>query len=150
MMMSTPGPRTARQSSTPATARQREIGQILRFLVIGGTAVLIDLVVYTLLNSFIATALAKGASYVSGMAFSYVGNKHWTFGASGGKSLEPFTYACLYGSTLAINVAVNSAALFVLGGEQTALAFLIATGVTTILNYLGMRFLTRRPASGAA
>ena len=51
----------------------------------------------------------------------------------------------MYAATLAINVAVNAIVRAETGSE--AFAFLTATGITTVLNYLGLRFLAFRAAA---
>ena len=56
---------------------------------------------------------------------------------------EPATYLGLYAVTLGVNVAVNAGVLAALPGA-TLFAFLAATGLTTVHNYLGLRLLTFR------
>ncbi|MCH8275001.1 MAG: hypothetical protein IH851_09445 [Armatimonadetes bacterium] len=58
-------------------------------------------------------------------------------------------FCALYAATLAVNVAINSAALFLLGGGEPALAmaFLAATGASATLNFLGMKFLVFKPGA---
>jgi putative flippase GtrA len=121
---------------------------IRRFLVIGVLSVLCDLATYGLLLKLeILVPIAKGVSYVTGMVFGFYGNKFWTFESPQKSIAEPITYLLLYAVTLGVNVGINS---FLLGqlsdpiGPTLAkgFAFLVATGTTTILNFLGMRLLT--------
>jgi hypothetical protein len=53
-------------------------------------------------------------------------------------------YLILYGCTLLLNIGCNQLALAVLGSPQKLLAFLFATGVTMVTNFLGMKFVTFR------
>ncbi|MEX2114111.1 MAG: GtrA family protein [Pirellulales bacterium] len=119
--------------------------QIVRFLIVGALSVAVDLACYMLFAAtlFFATSLAKGLSYIVGMAVGFVGNKYWTFGSARRAADEPVTYVALYTVTLAVNIGVNAAVLSVTGG-WTLPAFLVATGVTTVLNFLGMRLVTFR------
>ena len=119
--------------------------QIVRFLVVGLVSVAVDLACYMFLGTilFFATSVAKGISYLAGMAVGFVGNKYWTFGSARRSASEPVTYVVLYVVTLAVNIGVNSAVLSITGG-WTVPAFLLATGVTTVLNFLGMRLITFR------
>jgi putative flippase GtrA len=119
--------------------------QIVRFLVVGCVSVAVDLVCYMFLGTilFFATSVAKGISYLAGMAVGFVGNKYWTFGSARRSASEPVTYAVLYVVTLAVNIGVNSAVLGITGGWK-APAFLLATAITTVLNFLGMRLITFR------
>ncbi len=119
--------------------------QLLRFLVVGTSSVAVDFVAYRLL---LASAwpwdVAKGASYLAGVVVGFFGNKWWTFESSRRSAAEPILYFVLYSITLAVNVVCNRGALFALGEGGGVWAFLFATGVTTVLNFLGMRFVTFR------
>ena len=127
--------------------------QILRFLVIGGSSVAIDLVVYLALVGLLDPVLSKAISYVAGMLFGYVGNKFWTFESSRRSLAEPAVYIVLYALTLAVNVGLNSLCISVFENLQLApptariLAFFIATGTTTVLNFVGLKHFAFRPTS---
>ncbi len=119
--------------------------QVIRFLLVGCSSVAVDLACYLLLVAAfdVATTWSKGASYVVGMTVGFVGNKYWTFGSARRSASEPVTYVVLYAVTLAVNIGVNAAVLSITGGWKLP-AFLVATGVTTVLNFLGMRLFTFR------
>jgi putative flippase GtrA len=124
--------------------------QLCRFLVIGLSSVFVDLAVYAFLAGFgTPTHWAKGISYIAGMLIGFVGNKFWTFECRTASVSEPVLYVLLYLATLVINVVVNAgvlgaASLLLPSLCAAALAFLIATGVTTVLNFLGMRLVAFR------
>ena len=123
---------------------------IRRFLVIGVLSVLIDRATYgLLLKTGLYVFLAKGISYVTGMSFGFFGNKYWTFQSPQKSVAEPVVYLAVYAVTLGVNMAINAFLLVQLSeqlGQSLALevAFLVATGVTTVLNFLGMRLLAFR------
>lgn len=119
--------------------------QVLRFLVVGGASVAVDLVCYFALTTTLAfpPSVAKCLSYVAGMAVGFVGNKFWTFGSARRSASEPLSYTVLYAVTLAVNIGVNAIVLSITGGWKLP-AFLVATGVTTVLNFVGMRLFTFR------
>ena len=121
--------------------------QLQRFLIVGFTTVAIDFAVYRLLLfADTPTAPAKALGFVAGTIFAYFTNRLWTFdGAKGGRTVFGM-FVGLYLSTLAVNVGVNSAALAILGedGMLTSLAFLIATGTSATLNFVGMRMIVLR------
>ena len=127
-----------------------EARHIRRFLVVGGLSVGVDLAIYAGLSSLgLCVPLAKGISYVCGMGLGFVLNKTWTFQSRHDARSEAILYACLYVATLGINVLANQLLLAVLGsrispGWAGSAAFLVATGLTTVLNYLGMRFVAFR------
>jgi putative flippase GtrA len=109
-----------------------------------------DLGTYALFLSLDQSAdLAKGIGYVAGMIVGFVLNKAWTFRSRDAASGEIATYVLLYAITLVINIGLNRVMTGALAGllpRQTAIAgaFLVATGTTTVLNFLGMRFITFR------
>ncbi len=112
----------------------------------GSTSVLVDGLVYRGLA--VATGLSldagKGVSYLAGVVVGFAGNKFWTFESSRRTVAEPISYLTLYAVTLLVNIVCNRLALSVLGTGQALWAFLFATGVTTVLNFLGMRLITFR------
>jgi putative flippase GtrA len=60
-------------------------------------------------------------------------------------------FALLYGTTLTFNVLVNAVSLHILQGMIWGKqgAFLLATGVSAFLNFLGMKYLVFRQRPGA-
>lgn len=116
--------------------------QSLRFLLVGGTTVLLDLAVYgSLLWSGIAVSPAKAAGFVAGTLFAYVANWLFTFGGAAGGGRTMMRFAAVYTVNLGVNVAANALVLLVLGTSRAALiaAFLVATGLSATLNFLGMK-----------
>lgn len=136
---------SAGNATSPAGPRpdRRELGRVVRFVVIGCTCTAIDYCTNRLLSEPIGPHAAKGLSYVSGMLIGFVGNKFWTFGSRKQASSEVVGYVALYVCTLGVNVGVNAAVLFIWPSAKT-LAFLAATGVTTVLNYIGLRLVAFR------
>lgn len=122
--------------------KNRSTGQLLRFLVVGVSNVLVDLVGYQVLLSLgTPPAPAKGASYALGMVWGYFGNKFWTFKSTSTSVREPLWYILVYAVGLIANVAVNALVLSILGDNYRLFAFLAATGVSTVMNFCGMKFL---------
>jgi putative flippase GtrA len=121
---------------------------LIRFLVIGACSTTIDLGAYLLLAQLggVAPAVAKTCSYLTGMTPGFLGNKFWTFGSKRRTFSEPAIYFSLYVLTLLVNVVLNSAALAVLGRSLSLklAAFVLATTVTTMLNFLGLRLIAFR------
>lgn len=119
--------------------------ELVRFLFGGGSAVLVDFAAYHLLMRLgMGRDLAKGASFFCGAAVGFVINKLWTFESRGFSKGEIARYAILYSCTSVVNSLVNRAALSLLSVE--ILGFLCATGVSTVLNFLGQKyFVFRKP-----
>lgn len=115
-----------------------KIQEILKFLVGGGSAVLVDAVLYALLKCYIDLSAAKIISYVAGAAVGFVINKLWTFESRRFRLSEIFKYIALYACSAMANAGVNRLVLWII--PNTVFAFLCATGVSTIINFLGQKF----------
>lgn len=118
--------------------------EIGRFLVVGCTAVLTDLLVYSVLIRFMPYPAAKALSFIAGSVISYLANKFWTFEQHKKDHTEIIRFIVLYLSTLVANVLVNNAALFVFP-TLVWFAFLCATGTSTILNFIGQKWWVFQP-----
>ena len=112
--------------------------EILKFLVGGGSAVMTDALLYWLLQTVgMELAFAKAISFIAGSIVGFIINKLWTFQAKRFSFTEILKYAVLYACT-----GVNSAVLHIINIQ--ILGFLCATGVSTILNFLGQKFFVFR------
>lgn len=113
--------------------------QLLRFLLVGSTTVLIDFLVYTILINILPIPASKIVSFLSGTVFAYFANKLWTFEKVGISHKELVSFFILYGITLFINVSINQAVLHFLP-DAILIAFLAATGTSTVLNFIGQKW----------
>lgn len=124
--------------------------QLIRFGVIGGAAVAIDAILYIYLSPVIGESDGKACSYFAGMIWGFFGNKFWTFQSTARSAREPLVYVVFYGFTLVLNVLCNKATLdfcTLLGvGDaiSKSLGFVVATGITTILNFIGLKYIAFR------
>jgi putative flippase GtrA len=125
--------------------------ELAMFLVVGATTVLVDFVSYRGLIGFevMSIDMAKATGFLIGTLFAYFANRFWTFGHKPHVPGSAWRFAVLYASTLGANVLINSLALKLFADEIAAipLAFLVATGVSASLNFLGMKFFVFRPNS---
>lgn len=119
-----------------------ELKEILKFLIGGGSAVLIDAAVYAFFKQKIDLSLAKVISYVSGAVAGFVINKLWTFGSKRFLVSEVLKYVFLYTFSAAINALMNRIVLYLT--DNTVFAFLCATGMSTVINFLGQKFMVFR------
>ena len=131
------------------------------FLIVGTLTVLLDFAVYRALVTWAATNVdaAKGISFLSGTVFAYFANRHWTFGQQAAPAGSAWRFAVLYATTLAANVVLNAGVLAGLSHASDSyspvmavqLAFLLATAVSAVLNFFGMKFFvfTAPPATTA-
>ena len=121
--------------------------QLVRFVLIGGLAALVDLGVYQLLLLLDAWApLAKGISFILGTTTAYLLNRRFTFASSSGGSGRFVGFLVLYGSTFVVNVGVASLVLHLLGAPTVGtpavpalIAWFVAQACATTINFIVMR-----------
>jgi putative flippase GtrA len=126
------------------------IVQALRFGIVGLSNTLVDAVLYLVLTRglpFFALypALAKALSYSAGVINSFYWNKNWTFRSRierpAWKAFLPFVLVNLLG--VLINAGIMQMCLRLLRLDET-LAFISATGVTLVWNFLASKFIVFR------
>jgi putative flippase GtrA len=122
--------------------------ELLVFLVVGSLTVLLDFLSYRCLlwTGWTTTGAAKAAGFIIGTVFAYFANRAFTFGHRTHAPGSAWRFALLYAVSLAANVGVNALVLGLLAGMTLAVqgAFLVATGVSTVLNFLGMKLFVFR------
>jgi putative flippase GtrA len=120
--------------------------QSLRFLVVGLGTLLLDYACYRgLLSVGVEISPAKAAGFVVGTTAAYLVNRAWTFRSRGGAAAVA-SFVVLYAVTLALNVAVNAGLVGALEGTAYRIeaAFLAAQAVTSLANFLGLRYVVFR------
>ena len=116
-----------------------KIKEVLRFLVGGGTAVVVDFCIYRLLLLFSWNMdIAKMISFICGAGVGFIINKFWTFERKRFVIKEVLKYVALYTCTGVINAIVNRCTLSIINIQ--IVGFLVATGVSTVLNFLGQKY----------
>jgi putative flippase GtrA len=131
---------------------------LLGFILVGLFATGFDFIIYSLLHVYLSYSIAKACSFLSGSCLVYLLNKFFTFKQPKHSQAEMLRFLILYSLTLCANVLVNSLSLAMLPNwvkpinlllnpqEIIILAFIIATGVSTILNFFGQKFWVFRSA----
>ena len=113
--------------------------ELLKYIFVGLSTVLIDFLIYKFLIKFVVIYLAKTISFLSGTFFSYQLNRSWTF-KSGKKTLSQFIkYLIIHITSLVINVFINSLLLDTFSKNyflSYEVSFLIATLTSAIYNFL--------------
>jgi putative flippase GtrA len=117
--------------------------QIIRFLFAGCGAVGTDTFVYFMLVhnylNYVGYNWAKFIAFISGTFTAFIINKYWTFESKQKSLFEVVAFMILYFTTLGLNVSVNHIILYI-SGNLTILAFVVATGCSTVANFLGQKF----------
>lgn len=116
-------------------------------MLVGAFSALVDYGVYSaLLLLDTPVHLAKALSFVAGTTTAYLLNRRFTFHSAGGAGrFAGFTV--LYATTFAVNVGVNAAALTLLPDTplRITLAWLVAQGSATAINFVMLRTVVFRP-----
>jgi putative flippase GtrA len=127
--------------------RDERVRSLLRFLVVGCTTVVVDGLSYTLLSAAgVPVDLAKAGGFLTGAVFAYFANWRFTFGARRSRWSE-LLFVVVYALALGLNVATNALVRDWLGNSAvgSVLAFLTATGLSAVWNFVGMSlFVFRR------
>lgn len=121
------------------------------FLIVGLLTVAIDFLmyrglIYINLFGFDSVNLAKGLSFIGGTIFAYFANRFWTFNQQITSSGSVIRFSLVYIIGLLANIAINHLSIawlssMILTPEYILLiAFLLATGVSATLNFIGMKF----------
>ena len=117
--------------------------EIFRFLIGGGSAVLVDYILYNiLLTRGVFLSESKGLSFICGATVGFIINKFWTFESLSFSKREIGRYVILYSLSAFVNTIANKIVLF--ATDIGILAFLCATAVSTIMNFLGQKFFVFR------
>ncbi|MDI6808610.1 MAG: GtrA family protein [Candidatus Eisenbacteria bacterium] len=123
-----------------------QVGEMVRFVIVGCMAVATDFLVYfalVYLVPVIPIPVSKATSFAAGASLAFVLNRKVVFRAGERKaSSQVIPFAVLYLLTLGLNTLTNSVLLAL--GATKPLAWLFATGASTISNYLGMKFVVFR------
>jgi len=123
--------------------------EVAIFLIVGVSTVLVDFISYRGLIGFqvMEVDMAKAAGFLVGTLFAYFANRFWTFGHNPHVPGSVWRFSALYASTLGANVLTNALVLKLLADMAIAiqLAFLLATGVSACLNFLGMKLFVFKP-----
>ena len=117
-----------------------DLTQLLKFLITGFTAVLIDAVVYFLLNYFfLSPELSKRISFIAGASFVFFINRTFVFEVRKKNAKQYLLFSILYFISFSANVFSHD--LIIRKINNLVIAFLTATSISTIINYIGQKYI---------
>jgi len=121
----------------------------LRFLLVGGSSTLIDYYIYlTLNNNYVHVIVAKAISMCIACTYSFFLNKMFTFrDEKKVHASQVAKYVMSQGVNIAVNVTVNTVLFYVTG--RRLVAFVLATGIAMIVNFLLQKFIVFKKSGEA-
>ena len=127
-------------SNAPQPNSSRLKREILRFLIVGGIAVAIDALLYYIILDFnlAIPAVSKRISFTTGAVWAYFANKYFTFLQSRIQFKEPFKFAIIYLIGFILNSLTHDLSFHF--DNSLILSFLLATGVSTVWNFIGQKW----------
>lgn len=120
--------------------------KFVKFIIVGAFSTAIDFIIYFYLSKIIDIVIAKTVSMICSSIFSYFLNKLWTFNI---KDKKNFKYILKYYITFAINVLTNVSMNYIVftNTNNKIIAFVFATGVAMMVNYLLQKFFVFKKGS---
>ena len=118
--------------------------ELIKYLIVGFSTVLVDFLVYKLLIKFVVIYLSKTISFLSGTFWSYQLNRTWTFKSGKPKISQFIKYLIIHITSLVLNVFINSLMLKTFSKNyflSFEVSFFIATLTSAIYNFLLIKIL---------
>ena len=118
--------------------------EIYKFIIIGVIAVSIDAFVYYLLGNFefFSYEISKRISFICGAAFAFFFNRSYVFQIKHKNISQILGFSILYLISFLCNAFSHD---FILNKLSIpTVAFIFATAVSTVINYLGQKFIIFR------
>ena len=118
--------------------------EIYKFIIIGIIAVCIDALVYYLLGNFefFSYPISKKISFICGAAFAFFFNRSYVFQIKSKNIKQILGFSILYFISFFCNAFSHDFVLHEI--DIPAVSFIFATAVSTIINYLGQKFIIFR------
>lgn len=115
--------------------------ELFCYCIVGGGAVFCDFMIYYILTQYFSVnpSLAKKYSFISGGIWSFLANKFFTFKRKDPSIQELVLFIMVYAMGFILNSVVHN---FILKSTQIiSLAFISATVISVLWNYLGQKLL---------
>jgi putative flippase GtrA len=123
-------------------------GQVARYLVAGGSAVVVDFILYRgIMWMFDLQLLAKAVGYVGGTIYSFYVNRSFTFKRDSSNREQILSYLFIYVVSMFLNTGINQTGLFLLGTGELGInfSFMTAAVASAAFNFVCMkRFVFKR------
>ena len=112
-----------------------------RFIIVGICAVIIDAIVYFILGifNFYSYETSKKISFVSGAVFAFFFNRNYVFKVKNKNFMQPIMFIFLYFLSFNANSFFHDFVFHIY--KSPILSFLLATALSTIINFIGQKFI---------
>lgn len=123
--------------STPLSLKT----QVVRFILTGGLSAIVDFGLYVLfLWLGLQVNVAKTLSFIAGTTTAYLINRRWTFQAPP-STARFIAVVALYALTYVVQIGINYLFYLKFAGQpwQVPVAFVIAQGTATVINFVVQR-----------
>ncbi|GAA2820101.1 GtrA family protein [Saccharopolyspora taberi] len=127
------------------------VGQLIRFIVIGGGCALIDYGTYMALLAGLGWPawVSKTISFILGTTASYLINRKFTFSGAGtgNTGAKAGAFALLYTVTFFVNVGTNQLLILLLHPQanwQITGIWVVAQGLGTLINFVMLKLVVFR------
>ena len=121
--------------------------ELLRYVVVGGLAVVIDSLAYFILSGTtgLSASASKRISFTLGAIWAFFANKYFTFRQPVPRMQEPVIFVAVYIVGFLLNSFIHDYVFHV--SSSKLFSFAVATMVSTIVNYIGQKWLVFRTRS---
>lgn len=121
--------------------RNKNFLEIYRFLIVGICSVIIDFLFYYLFIFFeiLDPNNSKRISFIIGAIFAFYANRNYVFRVNDKKFSQYILFSILYFISFILNSLVHDYIFLIT--SLTLVAFLFATFVSTIINFVGQKFI---------
>ncbi len=120
------------------------IKQITKFVIIGLSAVLVDLIIYYSLTELFQfnTDISKACSFMVGTVYTYYLNKMWTwrYTEKSNRGMV-ITFVSIYLVSMLINIFVNKLGLTLIPSFEVSLNIQTVDNSTNFFSFKGQKFL---------
>lgn len=114
--------------------------QFIKFIITGFVGLFTDLSMYRSMVSLeVHVTPAKALGCIAGTVVVFFINRAWTFSTQKKRLTQFIKFSALYATSITLNTLINTAVLSVVP-QPWLVAFVAATSVSTVINFLGLKF----------
>lgn len=119
--------------------------QFLRFITTGVSCLFVNYGLFYVLLAFLKVnyLFSSALGFIAGVFWGYLINKSWTFNAANMSHTKVSVYFAVYLGSLVLSLAFLKVTVGIMG-VRAEIANVIAIGITTCTNFIGVKYLVFR------